>query len=413
MKGKMRMTGNAQQRYAVTVQQATALPDGGRRSSRGWNIATISSAVFAVVIVVSSFTASDAVAAEPTLFRYRSAAGNKQVWKLQRTLKQEQSEGTSRVSTSMDEKSELLITFQAPLENGETPFRFATRSIVSKWQLGSDGEFVFDSANNANPTGANTVLSAALQPVYSRLIGAELNGAVSQTGRLLRVEGYSELVRDLVAGNILTKELTAGGTDESHRQNLAVGWIVFKDEPVSPGDSWETPVEVSLPGGKMAGGTRTIKFLGMEQVEGKEVAHFTVQTNVSFDIRTEANGYVVTGQLSSSESTGDMFFDVAVGRPVSVALKTRMQGTINVANPLGQSRSVVIDQTSDFSANISDDTSPAAASSTATATATPPSTEVAKDAASTPADGPTEIVPSENGAAPPATGENPPANPNP
>lgn len=261
-------------------------------------------------------------------FRYKQEKGQKLIYRTSTEMTQTQTVLNMKIENTMSNESISSRTVEDIAADGTVKFNVKTELFKVKSKFGPLGEFKFDSKSTERERGS--VIADALNPVYERLGGAELQVFVTPRGEVKEVTGYAELLGDLVRENPLVAQFTGGGTNAAAKISTQALYTVFSEKPVKPGETWENPFDIELPGVGKTKGKETITYVGPDKVGNRTTAKFTVATEMSFDLNLDMNGTKVTGTISTSESSGTVQFDPAAGQLVSAKNSFTLSGELNV-----------------------------------------------------------------------------------
>jgi hypothetical protein len=281
-----------------------------------------------VVLVVLGAHIATAGAAEPILLRYKFAKGDQLVYRTTREKKDVQTiNGQDGESTSTEEVVTLAVVDEV---DGDGNAVVKTKAVRHQRKAdGQQGKFEFDSKSTERDTSSQ--LGAAATPLLERLTGSEYQIKVAPRGTVTEVKGFAEIIADLVKDRP-ESALLAGilADNESQKISEQEHFPVFSDKPVSPGDNWETPVEVTLKGlGKMKGKI-AYTYEGDDKVGLRKTVRIGVKADLALEFELELGGVKITGTMKTTNSSGTIQFDPAAGRIVSIKDTASMSGPLTV-----------------------------------------------------------------------------------
>ena len=280
------------------------------------------------LLVTLGTLVAPAVAAEPVLLRYKFAKGDRLIYRTAHEEKQVQTVmGQNLESTTRQEVVTLLVVDEI---DGDGNAVVKTKAVHRKRKSdGQQGKFEFDSKSAERDTG--TEIGAATTPFLERLTGSEYQIKVTPRGNVAEVNGFAELIDDLVKanpGNALLAGVLADNDGQKHTEQEQ--FVVFSDKPVAPGDSWEQPIDADLKGiGKMKGKV-TYTYEGDDKVGDRKTARIGVKLDLTLDLAVEVTGAKITGTTSTTRSEGTVQFDPLAGRILSRKNVTTMKGPLTV-----------------------------------------------------------------------------------
>lgn len=278
-------------------------------------------------LIVVQFGSGILRADESTVFRYKFEKGATQIWQSKTQTKTTQTINGNKLET---EAAQTTININSIEEiAAETILlKSKTERLKATAKIPSLGDFEFDSQKPDRDK--SSVIGAALTPLYERLVGSELQIEVTPLGKLKSLKGYAQLVGDLTKSNPLTSQFAGGGSDNAAKMGIQAQWIVFPEKPLKPGDHWENPLELELPGLGLIKGKESITFLRLETVDSQTIAKFSTSTDISFDLNVEVNGAKVTGKVTTSNSSGMADFNVVQGKVKSLTSELTLTGDLTI-----------------------------------------------------------------------------------
>jgi len=270
---------------------------------------------------------SIAVAQDAVTLRYKMAKDEKQIYRKFETLKQAQSVMNMKIETEITSTEVGTRTLQEIDAEGNFRLQTENKSFKVKAKIGPLGEYTFDSKSNDNDKGS--ALGAALTPVYERMSGSSMTITHTPRGVVTKVEGYEELLKDVLKDNPIGAQFAGGGSDKAARFGFGEFFPNFSEKPVAPGDRWETPYELELPKIGAAKGKRI--YVGPDKVGDRKTAKVTVTSELSLDLNLDINGAKVTGKMTIDEAKGTLQFDPERGQIVSLENQYTLSGNLNVS----------------------------------------------------------------------------------
>ena len=265
-----------------------------------------------------------ALAGEPVLLQYKFAQGDKLIYKSVQESKHSQS--------FMNLKIETAATHEAIfVRNVETVNTAGTATLKSKAERRKlkAGDFLFDSKSTDRDT--TSAVGTAVTPLLERLTGSEYEVLVSPRGTVENVHGYFEQIGDLVNEDTVGRQTLGAGAGKAGaafvEQNA---FVVFSDKPVSPGDKWEFPVDIDLPGVGKLKGKVVYTYEADDKVGDRKTVRIGVAPEVSIEFKVEADIVKINGTLSTGIVTGTVQFDPEAGRVLNSKRSISVSGRVNV-----------------------------------------------------------------------------------
>ncbi len=150
----------------------------------------------------------------------------------------------------------------------------------------------------------------------------------------MRSRVHAELIADVIKDNFKGAVCGGGnGGNAAAKLTEQESFIILSDQPVKPGDQWESQFDVDLPVPGQSRKARTVTYVyeGNDKVgvNAKQCC-IGVTTDLTFELSLEAGGAKVTGTISTSKSSGTVQFDPDAGRVVSSKRSLSTTGQLTV-----------------------------------------------------------------------------------
>lgn len=213
---------------------------------------------------------------------------------------------------------------------GHLKVKHQNHSLNLKMDMGQSGTYNFDSKATEREKG--TLLSNELNPIYEALSGVEYSITLTPKGKVEKLEGFKEVLENILKDNPLAARFTGGGSEQAQKDSLGEVFFILEEKPVKPGDSWEAPFELDLPKIGKAKGKRIYTFEGPVVAEDPKIVRLSVSLELSFDFDLEFDATKVTGGIGTDASKGEIKFDVEKGQVVSSVLEYTLSGNIDTSN---------------------------------------------------------------------------------
>ncbi len=273
----------------------------GRVSRQG----LLLSAALAVVMVALSAVSSSA----DVTIRYKFNKGEVTNYVVSQTVNMAMKlpQPAQSVTTRMQQQMFIQTTVDDVLADGSSKQRMVIRRLVMKTSNegvpGNAGSFEYDSASEEKPTGPLAdVLLKSLEP----LVGAEWKQTISPLGKVSDIEIPEKVVESLKS-NPGAAMMGSMATADGLKQISSQSSMAFPEEPLSPGKTWESTVDLKLPFGTMAT-KKIMKYIGPAD-SGRE--KLSMETDLSFVPNAES---AIQLKVVDNESEGDVLFDTQRGR---------------------------------------------------------------------------------------------------
>ncbi|HUG92382.1 MAG TPA: DUF6263 family protein [Planctomycetaceae bacterium] len=284
-----------------------------------------------------------APAEEAVLLRYKMQPGESRVYRSSTELKQTQNLMGMALENVISGSDVTVQTLDKVDDDGNFHVQSENRRIQATMNIGPLGEYKFDSRSSEKDR--SSLAGAALTPIYEALTGAVIQVTHTPRGEVTEVKGLKELIGDnLLKDNPFAAQAAAGATDEGAKITYGDRFVDLPEGPVKPGDTWEQPYEITLPGLGTAKGKSAYKFEGHDRVGDRATVKISVRDEMSFEVDLVQLGAKVTGSLSITSSSGTIQFDPEAGALVSKKSTQSLSGNLNV-NANGQNIPIQQDQT--------------------------------------------------------------------
>lgn len=264
---------------------------------------------------------------EPVQLRYKPAKGDKQLFHVKQEMTQKQTIMDIKLENTMTMEAWITRTVEDIDDKGRAVLKTKGERRKVKASLGAAGKFEFDSKSTERDTGSE--LGAALTPLFERLTGSEYQVFLTPRGEVAEVKGYAELIADVVKDNPLAAQF-GGGSNAAAQISEQDFFVILKDEAVKPGDKWDSPYDVELPGIGKVKGKIIHTYDGPDKVGGQATAKISENNESSLDLKLEMGGTKVSGTLSTNGSSGTIQFDPKTGRLVSSKKSFTLSGQLSV-----------------------------------------------------------------------------------
>jgi len=291
-----------------------------------YRVPRIASVVY--FVACSMCLAAVAQAEEPVTFRYKMNEDENLIYETSSSVDQIQTVNGMDIKNEIKNREISVFTLVEVGEDGNFNVQSENKRFVTNMKIGPLGDYKFDSKSSDNEKGS--ALGGALTPLYETLSGAFITFVQSPRGTVLKVEGFTELLADVLKDNPLATQFAQGATDKGMVAAFNQLAIHFPEKAIKPGDTWKEPFEMDLPNIGTIKGETTYTYEGADKVNGRKTAKFTSTTEISIDIDIKMGQADVTGSISSTEATGTIHFDMEKGRIVSFSSEMKMEGDLTV-----------------------------------------------------------------------------------
>lgn len=281
------------------------------------------------VALCAIVTAEVAYSQDAVKLDYKFGKDTKLIYKKALKLDQSQSFMGNKIETKMHNSDIILMTFLKKDKKGNVYLQMENKGIVAEMKIGPVGEYKYDSKAKEKDTGSQ--LGASLTPMYDRMNGAVLTLVMAPDGKIARVEGYKEMMGDILKDNPIAAQFAAGGDEKAAALSYNQYFPEFPKKALRPGDTWTSKYEIAIPKMGKAEGKKIFNVVGMDKVGKRNTVKISVATELSFDLKMKQGGAEVSGTLSINDSKGTLQFDPKAGQIVSLDNQFTIGGQLNIA----------------------------------------------------------------------------------
>ncbi len=172
-----------------------------------------------------------------------------------------------------------------------------------------------------------------------QMAGAEFPLTIGKNGKLVRLDGYSDFVKKIAAGDDRRATLfKAVLSEDSFKKLVAQTFEVGPGRTVEAGESWQHKLKLPLgPFGSIAF-NRTMKFIGVATDTEEKQLKLNVSGTASYERPTgDYPGFpfkVTQGSFEFKDITGKATFDASANMLKSLEVQLQMNGklTISIGN---------------------------------------------------------------------------------
>ncbi len=252
---------------------------------------------FTLLLAIGSGTLQ---AQSADLLRWKLKAGDKYEIEMTQSATQELDLGGPQTIQS-DFTMRMSMTVDAAREH-----EFDVTQRIESIKFKMDSPFLqmeYDSASEEEPDAQTAMIADGFKP----LIGLNVKQTINDRGESLKVDidadKLAAVEQNQMAGQFVTKD--------SFRQLLSANGLVFPENALTPGDTWDGTFEQSSGGVKMS--TKSAFTLaGTEKsAAGNECQKISSKHEITMVPDENAP---VTIELKSQDSTGEFLFDNTAGR---------------------------------------------------------------------------------------------------
>ena len=280
----------------------------------------------AALLIVFSL-ASSAIAQDGVVLKYQFQKDEPVIYRTTTEMNQTMQVGGQSYENNVTQSEVNSLTLQEVTQEGNLRLKHVNHRLSIKAEMGPAGSYNFDSESKEREKG--TALSSELNPVYETLSGVEYYITITPQGKVAKLEGYKEILENILKDNPIAAQITGGGSEEALKESLAEVFFLLPEKSVKEGDAWEAPFKLDLAKIGKSEGKRVYKYEGALKKDDAEIARISVSTEVSFDFDLTIEGAKITGNIGTDSSKGDVRFDIDKGQVISANLESTMSGSIN------------------------------------------------------------------------------------
>jgi hypothetical protein len=236
--------------------------------------------------------------------------------------------GGQTIDSKVTQSEVNTLSLAETSQDGNLKLKHVNHRLSIKAEMGPAGNYNYDSESTEREKG--TALSNELNPVYETLSGVEYSITITPQGKVEKLEGYKEILENILKDHPLASQITGGGSEQAQKDSLAEVFFILPEQAVKEGDTWEVPFTLDLPKIGKADGKRIYKYEGPANKEDAKIAKISVSMELSFDIDLNMEGAKVTGNIGTDSSKGEVRFDSEKGQVVSATLEYGLSGTMNI-----------------------------------------------------------------------------------
>ncbi|MCS6978263.1 MAG: hypothetical protein NZM31_14830 [Gemmatales bacterium] len=239
---------------------------------------------------------------------------------------------------------------------------YVTRSSFTVQERGMDGSVTLEQKIEAITPEGKTELSTSAARLLREMQGAVLTYTLSPDLRVLRIDGYDELMKRLagddasalkVVQTLLARETLQTAVEEA--------FAFLPREPMRPGHAWERRLTTSLgPIGSLTG-RQQYTYEGPEDQDGKRLQAIRLELQLEYQPPRADAGIlpfqVERGELRVIEGKGRLWFDSIAGRLVRSELNLKIAGAL-VVSVQGQQYTLELEQDQTVQIRIRDEPFP-------------------------------------------------------
>ncbi len=260
--------------------------------------------------------------------RYKAKVGEKSIYQSSLTTEVNQTINGQDVDTTFEQSDVTTYTVKKIAEDGTIIFETQNERLKVEGNFAPQVTFKFDSQSDDNDSTSQ--IGAAVTPLYERLSGAILGVEVTPLGKVKKVNGYTQLLQDVLKDNPIAQRFAGGGSEEAVLSNIQDLFVLFKKEPVKAGEKWDKPYKIKLPGLGEFEGKRTYTFVGPDKVGEIPTLRITIDTDLTGDLDIDMGTAKVSGKFETDSSSGTVQFDPASGRILSMDSEQTFSGDLTV-----------------------------------------------------------------------------------
>lgn len=278
--------------------------------------------------IVMLLSVQFAMAAEPTLLRYKFSTENPLRYRVSTGMNQTQLFGEREMKTSFLNEAESSVSMQSLDDAGVFSLNIDNERLTVRMENPGTGTYSYDSAQDDNSKVG--LMAAQMTPIFDELAQSKLKLKMSTIGEIAAVEGYKELMDKILKKNPAAAAMAGSFTDESAKMQFSAMFPTLCPQPVKPGDKWETKFDMNMGSLGNASGKKVYTCVGEGKVDGRKTVDIDVKHDVVLDLDINQGLSNVQGKFTTKKSSGTIHFDAENGQILKSESKYVIEGILTV-----------------------------------------------------------------------------------
>jgi hypothetical protein len=213
-----------------------------------------------------------------------------------------------------DTTMEMDLAVDSVADDGTAQMTQSITRVKMRMETLGAAPIEFDTASDQQPTGAARYFAAA-----ARLVGLEYRVTMTARGEITSVmlsEEGQKLLDEALAGASLPALFSSEGLTQTLKQSATT----LPEEPVNPGDTWETSSSSKLAIGAVKQQT-TYTFAGSREHDGRMLDAIDLESKLQLTPPKDAEH---PAEIKEQQHTGTLWFDAEAGRFVESKVSQKL-----------------------------------------------------------------------------------------
>lgn len=191
-------------------------------------------------------------------------------------------------------------------------------------------------------------------PAINQFTGVVFKLTLSPAGKLLKLEGYEELLRKVAGEDPNSNSVVKTIMSEAQlKQMMEDSFHFLPEKPTAKGAAWQMDATMNFgPLGNLKV-NRTLTLAGAEAAPNDKTYRIDIKPTVTYEApKADAKNTeftVQSGEMTLENANGTVKFDTATGKLVASELKLKLNGSLNVKL---QGKDVVVKMTQEQSVEV-------------------------------------------------------------
>ncbi len=166
--------------------------------------------LFGVLVFGSTATAEEGV-----LLKYQFPQGETLIYRTTSEMNQTMQVAGQTIESKVTQSEVNSLSLAEVTKEGNLKLKYRNHRLSMKADMGPAGSYNFDSESAEREKG--TALSKELNPVYETLSGVEYFITITPQGKIEKLEGYKEILENILKDHPLAAQFTGGGSEHGEK----------------------------------------------------------------------------------------------------------------------------------------------------------------------------------------------------
>src|SRR5688500_7249005 len=169
-------------------------------------------------VLASLFAQTPASAQDGALLKYQFSKDEPLIYRTTTEMNQTMQIAGQAIENKVTQTEVNSLTLIEETQEGHLKVKHQNHELTLKADMGPAGSYNFDSKSTEREKG--TLLSNQLNPVYEALSGVEYSITLTPQGKVEKLEGFKEVLENILKDNPLAAQITGGGSDQAQKDSL-------------------------------------------------------------------------------------------------------------------------------------------------------------------------------------------------